>query len=127
MKNLSKEMLQKARECKTVEELLNLAKENDYSITEEQATETFNQWNKTGELADEELENVSGGACDTEGENVENLQDGDLVRFKNGYICERCPSVVFKMDLPWVECTICGTRSKVSNYDEITKSTFKYV
>ncbi len=61
MKNLTNEMLQKAKECKTVAELLNLAKENDYPLTEEQATKTFNEWNKTGELADEELENVAGG------------------------------------------------------------------
>ena len=61
---LSNEMLQKAKECKTVEELLNLAKENDYTLTEEDATAKFNEWHKIGELADEELDNVSGGGCD---------------------------------------------------------------
>ncbi len=128
MNNLSNEMLQKAKECKTVEELLNLAKENDFPLTEEQATEKFNEWNKTGELADEELGNVAGGGCGgPDGENAENLKEGDLVRFKNGYLCERCKSMVFKMDSSWGECSVCGIRVKIYNYDDITKSTFKYV
>ena len=63
MNKLTNEMIQKAKACKTVEELLSLAKENGYSLTEEQATAKFNEWNKIGELADEELDNVSGGGC----------------------------------------------------------------
>ncbi len=76
MKNLSNEMLQKAKECKTVDELLSLAKERNVPLTEEQVTKTFNRWNKTGELADEELENVAGGGCDnSDGENVEHTEE----------------------------------------------------
>ncbi len=76
MSNLTIEMLQKAKECKTVEELLNLAKENDYPLTEQQATKTFNEWNKTGELADVELANVSGGGCeDSEELTEEEMRD----------------------------------------------------
>lgn len=45
-------------------ELLALAKENGIEMTEEQAKEYFAKLNtKTGELADDELDNVSGG-CD---------------------------------------------------------------
>ncbi len=91
MENLSNEMLQKAKECKTVEELLNLAKENDYDLTEQQATEKFNEWNKTGELADEELENVAGGdGCSSE----EDLYVGKNVGLWNSVTrcCETCES-----------------------------------
>ncbi len=135
MKNLSNEILQKAKECKTVEELLNLAKENDFPLTEQQAAEKFNEWNKTGELADQELENVSGGAgCFAPvGENVEDLHEGDLVRFKNGYLCKNSMNCnrndVFIMKFPaecfgelYGQCNKCGRRVKIYNYNHITRA-----
>ena len=45
------------------EELLTLAKENGMELTEEKAAEYFAQLNKSGELSDEELDNVAGGGC----------------------------------------------------------------
>ena len=56
-------MMEKAKEAKSAEELLALAKENDIGMTEEEAEETFAMLEKSGELSDEELENVSGGGC----------------------------------------------------------------
>ena len=56
------EQLAKAKTCKSVEELLSYANEIGYPLTEEQAKKQFEVWNKEGELADEELENVSGGS-----------------------------------------------------------------
>ena len=56
------EQLAKAKTTKSVEELLAYAKEVGYALTEEEAKVFFEQWNKEGELADEELENVSGGS-----------------------------------------------------------------
>ncbi len=131
MKNLSNEMLQKAKECKTVEELLNLAKDNDYPLTEEQATKTFNEWNKTGELADEELENVAGGGCgDPVGKNVEKLQKGDYVRFIDGRTCtlKDCGNDVFKLVPGYLgelygRCTKCQyAENKVFRYNEVTRA-----
>jgi hypothetical protein len=62
--NLTPELVAKARGMKTEEELLQLAKENDIDLTEEQVKEYFTKLNpKSGELADEELDNVSGGGC----------------------------------------------------------------
>lgn len=55
-----------AKAAKSGEEILALAKENEIEMTETEAEETFNILNKTGELSDEELENVSGGGCKTE-------------------------------------------------------------
>lgn len=57
------ELILKAKEAKNAEELLALAKENGIEMTEESAQAYFEQLNKKGELADEELDNVSGGAC----------------------------------------------------------------
>lgn len=57
------EMILKAKQAKSVEELLALAKENDVEMDEEGAKECFDQLHRTGELSDEELDNVSGGGC----------------------------------------------------------------
>lgn len=61
---LNKELLEKAEAAKTAEELLILAKENGIELTDEQAEKYFNKINvASGEIADDELDNVSGG-CD---------------------------------------------------------------
>ncbi len=61
---INKELIAKAKECKTAQELLNLAEENGIEINEEQANSLFAQLNKTGEISEEELENTAGGKCD---------------------------------------------------------------
>ena len=59
--NISKELLEKAKQAKTAEELIEMAKEENIELTVEQATKAFAELNKTGELSDEELDNVAGG------------------------------------------------------------------
>ena len=64
----NKEMLEKAKTAKSVEELITLAKENGIELTEEKATAYFEKLNaKSEELADDELDNVSGGVCEDKG------------------------------------------------------------
>ena len=59
---MNKELLAKAKEMKTPDELMSLAKENGIELTEESAAAYFDRLNpKTGELSDGELDNVSGG------------------------------------------------------------------
>lgn len=59
---LTKELVAKAKEAKTPEELMALAKENGIDMPEESAASLFEQLNsKTSELSDSELDNVSGG------------------------------------------------------------------
>ena len=61
---MNNELIAKAKQAKTPEELMTLAKENGIELTEESAQAYFNKLNpKTGELADEELDNVAGGGC----------------------------------------------------------------
>ena len=61
---MNKELLAKAKEAKNPEELMSLAKENGVELTEECAKAYFEQLNpKTGELSDDELDNVAGGGC----------------------------------------------------------------
>lgn len=92
MENLSEELLEKAKQTKSVEELLSLAKENGVEMTEEQANAYFTQLHKaSGEIADDELENVAGGGCHS--------GDGRLVVTER-YDCEN-----------WI-CTCGNNRSK---------------
>lgn len=61
---LNNELIAKAKQAKTPEELMSLAKENGMEMTGENAKEYFEQLHpKTGELSDDELDNVAGGGC----------------------------------------------------------------
>ena len=59
----NKEMMEKAKSAKSAEELLAMAKAEGVELTAEDAEKYFAQLHKSGELADEELDNVSGGGC----------------------------------------------------------------
>ena len=58
---ISKELLEKAKTAKTAEELLAMAKAENIELTAEQAKEYFATIHASGELSDEELDNVAGG------------------------------------------------------------------
>lgn len=60
---MNEELIMKARTAKSPEELMALAKENGIELDEDGARSYFEQLNKSGELSDEELDNVSGGGC----------------------------------------------------------------
>lgn len=65
-KQLTPEMIEKAKTAKSAEELISIAKENGITLTEEQANAYYQKLNqKTGTLSDEELDNVSGGCNKT--------------------------------------------------------------
>ena len=66
---MNEEMIIKAKEAKSVEELIALAKENGFELNEEDAKMYFEQLTaKKGELPDDELDSVSGGGCFAEEE-----------------------------------------------------------
>ena len=85
---LNKELLAKAKEAKTPEELLALAKENGMELTEAEAKTYFDLLHpQTGELSDDELDNVSGGACGT------TYYEACMANgYCSDYICSRCGS-----------------------------------
>ena len=61
---MDQELLTRAKTAKTAEELMALAKENGIEMTEEEAQKSFALLHsQSGELADEELDNVAGGGC----------------------------------------------------------------
>ena len=57
----SKELIEKAKTAKSAEELLAMSKAEGCELPEGEAKTVFSKLNKTGELSDEELNNVSGG------------------------------------------------------------------
>ena len=108
----TKELLEKAKSAESAEALLALAKENNYEMTAEEAEAYFAQMHKSGELSDEELENVSGGGCRKNGHLVVSvLYSCEQWRCKDhpgdGYVllsspgpdhlhgCRRCGKVVY--------------------------------
>ena len=64
MKNFNTEMIEKAKAAKSAEELIALAKDNGVEMTADEAATYFAQLNpKSGELGDDELNEVAGGGC----------------------------------------------------------------
>lgn len=59
--NISKELLEKAKAAKTAEELAEMAQAENIKMTAEEATKAFAELHKSGELSEEELDNVFGG------------------------------------------------------------------
>ncbi len=59
--NFTPEQITKAKAAKSVEELLAIAKENGMELSEEEAKKFLAELNKEGEIANDELDNVSGG------------------------------------------------------------------
>ena len=64
--NFTAEQIEQARKATTAEELMEITKGFGLEINEDTAAALFAQLNpKTGELSDDELDNVAGGGCDT--------------------------------------------------------------
>ena len=85
----SKELIEKAKSAKSAEELLEMAKAENVELTEEQAEQAFAELHKTGEIADEELDNVAGG-CGKEEIPEPKYKIGDMVISSRGFPCHTC-------------------------------------
>lgn len=64
----TKEIIEKGKTANTVEEFKELAKQDEWDMTVEEANAYFEEVQKyktqsTGELSDDELDDVSGGGC----------------------------------------------------------------
>ena len=111
MKNLTPEMIEKAKTAKTYEELLEIAKANKLEITADEAATYFAQLNpKSGELDDDALDGVAGG-CGGSGETY--VPDG-TIRVTSGQTCEHCGStegyvMIERYSAPVVYCNKCHT------------------
>jgi len=114
------EMILKAKEAKTVEELLALAKENGIEITEESAKAYFDHRNQSCELADEELTDVSGGAVYFSGRLI-------VTRF---HVCDhwKCPKCGFGLQSSkdGNDVHACPPHSSSTHYPKVSCLDCKY-
>ena len=108
MKNVTPELIAKARTAKTVEELLELAKANNVELTEEEAKTYFAQLNANGAVSDEELDVVSGGNEDEKScswfEKKENVTASASQHTEH---CTHCGAVITMRDGKYT-CPECG-------------------
>ena len=81
--------LEKARTANSAEELLEMAKAENIEISAEEAAKAFAELNKTGELSDEELDNVAGG-CGKEKIPEPKYKIGDMVIYSRGFPGHTC-------------------------------------
>ena len=96
MMNFTPELVEKAKAAQTAEELLSLAKATGVEMTAAEAAAYFAQLNpKTGELSDDDLDAVSGGACSS---NSDLPAVGTKVRITSGQTCKKCGSNIGRMD-----------------------------
>ena len=85
MKNLTPEMIEKAKAAKSAEELLEVAKAGGVELTADEAATYFAQLNpQSGELDDDALDGVAGGGCGG------SVRAGDDVRVTSGETCQIC-------------------------------------
>ena len=71
---LTREMMEKAKTAKSMQELLEMAKAENLELSAEEAEKAFEKLNKSGELSDDELDNVSAGC----------YESGDTPKFSVG-------------------------------------------
>ena len=92
MKNFNAEMIEKAKAAKSAEELLELAKASNVEMTADEAATYFAQLNpKSGELDDDDLDNVAGGACaDSNDNDNPAVGVGDTVQITSEAACPAC-------------------------------------
>ncbi len=60
---ITSELIEKAKQAKSPEELIDIAKLNNVELSKENAEIYFNKLNKSGEISDDDLSDVAGGGC----------------------------------------------------------------
>ena len=104
---LTKELVAKAKEAKTPEELMALAKENGMELTEESAKAYFEAIHpEAGELSDDELNNVAGGGCLPWADDPYDtcMADGYCL---SDYVCSRCGKRGIDFSTGVLRCSGC--------------------
>ena len=91
MKNLTSELIAKAKAAKSAEELLDLAKENKVELTEEDAKTYFAQLNANDSISDDELDAVAGGgSCPSDDYVCPKCGAKTAPTFDKRYRCNKC-------------------------------------
>ena len=123
---MNEAMMAKAKEAKSVAELMELAKAENMELTEEKANELFARLHAEGELSDNDLDDVAGGGCGAA--DTSDYKEGDIVAVSNKR-CPDCNGSVFNITYVvrdavrncdyWLECANCGLRAAVAMKSDI--------
>jgi predicted Zn-ribbon and HTH transcriptional regulator len=105
MKNLTPELIAKAKAAKSAEELLALAKENNVELTEEEAKTYFEQLNANGTVSDDELNAVAGGGDCFGSDDEEEEKEMVVTSMK----CPKCGAKFPDRQVQHFKCPQCNT------------------
>lgn len=83
---MNEELMKKAKQASSPEELLNLAKAEHIELSEQDAISLFAQLHGEGELLDDELDTVAGGGCGS----TNWVGDNSHVVLLRGNCCPNC-------------------------------------
>ena len=106
MKNITPEIIAKAKTAASADELLAIAKENGVELTSDEAKTYFDQVSASGVVADEELDLVAGG-CGTTFANGERVR----LKYKRCSDCKSDIGIYYKHTadgIASIKCDSCG-------------------
>lgn len=115
---MNEQLLRQAQAAASPKELMELAQAEQIQLDEAAAQDLFHRLHSSGELADEELDAVSGGGCGDA--SVGNYRRGDLVLVVEKLKCTNCGRRAFIVREEWpeskdrrsytydLECNSCG-------------------
>jgi ssDNA-binding Zn-finger/Zn-ribbon topoisomerase 1 len=109
MKNLTPELIAKAKEAGSAEELLDIAKANGVELTEEEAKTYFEQLSANSAVSDDELDTVAGGSedgCGSDEDADENSTEQEENPIKHP--CPECGGPTIAMAFAKRRCKVCG-------------------
>ena len=119
MTYFNKKMVEEAKKAKTAEELFEIAKANDISITTKEADTYFAQLNsENNKLCDDLLNGVVGGGCGDDARQRENEE-----KVIHTIVCPKCGAVgkwsvyhTCQGGYVWI-CNICSVRGVLEESD----------
>jgi predicted ribosomally synthesized peptide with nif11-like leader len=105
MKNLTPELIAKAKEAKSAEELLEIAKANGVELTAEEAKTYFEQLSANSAVSDDDLDAIAGGSEDGCGNDDEEEDKKPPYTTVPKGKCAECGGPVTRMDhkCPWCD------------------------
>lgn len=117
--------IQKAKSAKSADELLAMAKENGIEMSVDEVNEKFKALHPaSGELADDELDNVSGGCGSIEinGQKYRQIDQSEVHQCCDRYICGSCGypggNHADGCSSGWIcghKCSTCGNLKRIAD------------
>ena len=107
MKNLTPELIAKAKAAQSAEELFALAKDNNVELTEEEAKTYFEQLNANGTVSDDELDAVAGGFLGISCPDNDEEEKKEMVVTSTK--CPKCGADLPNRQVQHFKCPKCNT------------------